>query len=143
MALMVVVSHDQRGLPMCTLDVSRSRESHVLSPSTTVDFPAPSPPTMAMMPPPLASRWFTERLRTWRLTTDDMRRQTRRPMSDASGRRGAIRVDAAIVTEGKLRYTIAIFVRRGGDTRYGVDNAGVLLGAKLSRLVYDRWARKD
>jgi beta-lactamase class A len=62
---------------------------------------------------------------------------------DASGRRGAIRVDAAIVTEGKLRYTIAIFVRRGADTRDGVDNAGVLLGAKLSRLVYDRWARKE
>jgi beta-lactamase class A len=60
---------------------------------------------------------------------------------DARGRRGAIRVDAAIVTGKNLRYVIAIFVRRGGDTNYGVDNEAVRLGARLSRLVYDTWAR--
>jgi beta-lactamase class A len=60
---------------------------------------------------------------------------------DARGRRGAIRVDAAIVTGRNLRYVIAIFVRRGGDTSYGVDNEAVRLGARLSRLVYDKWAR--
>ena len=61
-------------------------------------------------------------------------------LADARGRRGAIRVDAAIVTAGTLRYVIAIFVRHGGDTQYTVDNEAVLLGAKLSRLIYDRWA---
>lgn len=61
-------------------------------------------------------------------------------LPDAKGRRGAIRVDAAIVTAGKLRYVIAVFVRRGGDTRYSIDNEGVLLGARLSKLVYDRFA---
>jgi beta-lactamase class A len=62
-------------------------------------------------------------------------------LPDARGRRGAIRVDAAIVTGEKLRYVIAIFVRRGGDTRGGVDNEAVLLGAKLSRMVYEHFAR--
>jgi beta-lactamase class A len=60
-------------------------------------------------------------------------------LPDARGRRGAIRVDAAIVTGDGLRYVIAIFVRRGGDTSYTVDNEAVRLGAKLSRLVYDMW----
>jgi beta-lactamase class A len=60
---------------------------------------------------------------------------------DGQGKRGAIRVDAAIVTNEKLRYVIAVFVRRGGDTRGGVDNDGVRLGARLSRLVYDHFAK--
>jgi beta-lactamase class A len=58
-------------------------------------------------------------------------------LADAQGRRGAIRTDAAIVTGDNIRFVIAIFVRRGADTRGGVDNAGVLLGAKLSQLVLD------
>jgi len=60
-------------------------------------------------------------------------------LPDSQGRRGAIRVDSAIVTADKLRYVVAVFVRRGGDTSYGVDNEGVRLGAKLSKLVYDMW----
>ena len=60
-------------------------------------------------------------------------------LPDSRGRRGAIRVDAAIVTGDKLRYVMAVFVRRGGDTSYGVDNEAVRLGAQLSRLVYERW----
>ena len=62
-------------------------------------------------------------------------------LPDASGRRGAIRVDAAIVTDERVRYVIAVFVRQGGDGRSGVDNAAVLLGAKLSRIVFDHFAR--
>ena len=62
-------------------------------------------------------------------------------LPDARGRRGAIRVDAAIVTSGKLRYVISIFVRRGADTRYSADNEAVVLGAKLSKLVYEKWGR--
>jgi beta-lactamase class A len=60
-------------------------------------------------------------------------------LPDERGRRGAIRVDAAVVTGENVGYVIAIFVRRGADTRGGVDNAGVLLGAKLSRIIYDAW----
>jgi len=60
-------------------------------------------------------------------------------LADERGRRGAIRVDAAIVTGENVRYVIAVFVRRGADTRGGADNAGVLLGAKLSRIIYDGW----
>jgi beta-lactamase class A len=63
-------------------------------------------------------------------------------LPDDRGRRGAIRADAAIVTGEDLHYVIAIFVRRGGDTRGTVDNDAVLLGAKLSRLVYERWRNR-
>jgi beta-lactamase class A len=61
-------------------------------------------------------------------------------LPDAQGRRGAIRVDAAIVTSGPVRYVIAVFVRRGADTSSGVDNEAVRLGARLARLVHDRFA---
>lgn len=63
-------------------------------------------------------------------------------VADERGRRGAIRADAAIVTGDGVRYVIAVFTRRGADTRGGVDNAGVLLGARVSRLVYDLFAEK-
>lgn len=62
-------------------------------------------------------------------------------IAGAGGRRGAIRVDAAIVTGDDVRYVIAVFTRHGRDTRSGADNAGVLLGAKLSQMVYERFAR--
>lgn len=62
-------------------------------------------------------------------------------LADEGGRRGAIRVDAAIVSGDKVRYVIAIFVRHGRDTRGGVDNEAVLLGANLSRMVYERFSR--
>lgn len=62
-------------------------------------------------------------------------------LSDERGRRGAIRVDAGIVTGKNTRFAIAIFTRRGADSRSGVENAGVLLGAKLSRLVFEAWSR--
>ena len=61
---------------------------------------------------------------------------------DDRGRRGAIRVDAGIVTGEGVRYVIAVFTRRGADTRGGVDNAGIVLGAQLSRMVYEQFTRK-
>jgi beta-lactamase class A len=64
-------------------------------------------------------------------------------IADNRGRRGAIRVDAAIVTGDGVRYVIAVFTRRGADTRGGPDNAGVLLGAKLSQLVYERFTQRQ
>lgn len=63
-------------------------------------------------------------------------------LPDAAGHRGAIRADAAIVEGRGAHYVIAVFTRRGKDTHGGVDNAGVLLGAKIARLVHDAWAEK-
>jgi beta-lactamase class A len=60
---------------------------------------------------------------------------------DASGRAGAVRVDAGIVTMAKGRYAIAIFGRRGKDTRYSPDNEAVLAGAEISRKVYELFSR--
>jgi beta-lactamase class A len=62
-------------------------------------------------------------------------------LADDRGRRGAIRADAAIVTTDKARYVIAIFIRRAGDTRSGPDNDAVLLGARLARLVHEKFTR--
>ena len=62
-------------------------------------------------------------------------------LADDTGHRGAIRADAAIVTSDRSRYVIAIFVRRGRDTRGGVDNDAVLLGARLARIVHDHFDR--
>lgn len=63
-------------------------------------------------------------------------------LPDREGRRGAIRVDAAIVTGEGIRYVIAIFVRHGRDTRGGADNDGVRLGAELARLVHQAFERR-
>jgi beta-lactamase class A len=64
-------------------------------------------------------------------------------LPDASGRRGAIRADAAIVTGPGVKYVIAIYTRRGADPSYGIDNAALLAGARISRLVYDGFAAKS
>jgi hypothetical protein len=58
-------------------------------------------------------------------------------LPDASGLKGEIRTDAAYVKGAKSRYTIAICTRRGKDKRPGSDNAALVIGAKISRLVYD------
>lgn len=63
-------------------------------------------------------------------------------LPDDQGRQGGIRADAAIVTAGGLRYAIAIFVRRSGDTSFGVDNAAVTLGARLARIVHERFGNR-
>jgi beta-lactamase class A len=61
-------------------------------------------------------------------------------LQDETGRRGAIRTDAAIVTGEGIKYTIAIFIRRAADGSAGVDNAGVILGARLSKMVFDAFS---
>ena len=53
--------------------------------------------------------------------------------------RGEIRTDAAYVKSSKVRYVIAICVRRGADTRATMDNEALVTGAELSRIVYDYW----
>ncbi|HXG56049.1 MAG TPA: serine hydrolase [Vicinamibacterales bacterium] len=58
-------------------------------------------------------------------------------LADAGGRRGAIRADAAIVTGTGVKYVVAIYTRRGADGRSGVDNAALMAGARISRMVFD------
>lgn len=59
---------------------------------------------------------------------------------DATGKRGAIRVDAGIVSGKGVNYVITIFTRRGADTRGGPDNAALVAGGKISRAVFDRFS---
>jgi beta-lactamase class A len=60
---------------------------------------------------------------------------------DASGRRGAIRNDSAIVTTPKGRYVVAIFTRRVQDTRDGPDNEALVAGAEVSRLLFEHFTK--
>jgi beta-lactamase class A len=62
-------------------------------------------------------------------------------LADAKGFKGEIRTDAAYVKSPKVRYVIAICVRRGADTQATVDNEALVTGAELSRIVYDYWDR--
>jgi len=64
-------------------------------------------------------------------------------LPDERGRRGAIRADAAIVTGKGMKYVVAIYTRRGADPAYGVDNAALLAGARISRMVFDYFRRED
>jgi len=63
-------------------------------------------------------------------------------LPDAKGFKGEIRTDAAYVKSLKVRYVIAICVRRGADTRATVDNEALVTGAELSRIVYDYFTGK-
>jgi beta-lactamase class A len=63
--------------------------------------------------------------------------QDEEKLPDASGIRGAIRVDSAIVTTPRGRYVLAIFTRRVKDTRWSVDNDAYVTGAGISRMVFD------
>lgn len=59
--------------------------------------------------------------------------------ADADGVHRHIRSDAAIVVTPRMRYVISIFTRQVEDTSWGVDNAALVTGARVSRLVYDHF----
>ncbi len=63
-------------------------------------------------------------------------------LPDAAGVKGEIRTDAAYVKGPHSRYTIAICTRRGRDKRPGADNAALVTGAAISRLVYEEMERR-
>jgi len=58
-------------------------------------------------------------------------------LADATGLKGEIRTDAAYVKGPHSRYTISICTRKGRDKRPGSDNAALVTGASISRMVYD------
>ena len=62
-------------------------------------------------------------------------------LTDAGGVHGEIRTDAAYVKGPKARFVIAICTRRGKDKNPGADNAALVTGARLSRMIYDAWNR--
>ena len=62
---------------------------------------------------------------------------------DAAGRRGHVRADAGIVRAGGATYVIAIFARRVKDTSWTPDNAALVAGGRVSRLVFDHFIPQD
>lgn len=58
------------------------------------------------------------------------------------GVRRHVRADVAIVTGPGLRYVIAIYARQVEDGRSGVENEALVAGARISRIVYDHFARR-
>jgi beta-lactamase class A len=62
-------------------------------------------------------------------------------LPDASGVRGHIRADAGIIRAGGVTYVVAIFARRVKDRSWTPDNAALLTGAEISRIIFDRFAR--
>lgn len=59
---------------------------------------------------------------------------------DASGFRGDVRGDVAIVTTPGSRYVLAILARRITDKNPTADNEALVAGADVSRLVYQHFA---
>ncbi len=63
-------------------------------------------------------------------------------LPDGTGRRGSIRADAAIVTGPGLKYVLTIYTRRVADQSAGADNAALILGGRISRLVFEHFSRQ-
>jgi beta-lactamase class A len=59
----------------------------------------------------------------------------------ASGERGHIHNDTAIVTTPKGTYLLAIFTRRGKSRTWTADNEALVAGGEVSRLIYEGWGR--
>lgn len=59
----------------------------------------------------------------------------------ADGGRNHVRADAAIVSGPGFSYAIAIYARQVEDRRWTVDNEALTTGARVSRLVFDHFAR--
>jgi beta-lactamase class A len=55
----------------------------------------------------------------------------------SDGQKRHVRADTAIVTGPGFSYVIAIYARQVEDTRWGVDNDALTIGAKVSRMIYD------
>ena len=63
-------------------------------------------------------------------------------MPSTDGVKRHVRADAAIVTGPGFSYVIAIYARQIEDTRWGVDNDALTTGARISKMVYEHFARK-
>jgi beta-lactamase class A len=52
-----------------------------------------------------------------------------------------VRADAAIVTGPNLRYVVAIYARQIEDTRWGIENDAVVVGSRVSRMIFEYFSR--
>jgi beta-lactamase class A len=64
-------------------------------------------------------------------------------LADTQGFRGDVRADAAYVKGPLGRYVLAILARRVRDKSPGVDSEALVTGARISRMIYDRFAAPD
>jgi beta-lactamase class A len=62
-------------------------------------------------------------------------------LPDASGARGHVRADVGIIRVDGATYVVAIFARRVKDQSWLPDNAALVTGAEISRLIFDRFTR--
>ena len=62
-------------------------------------------------------------------------------LADASGKRGDVRGDVALVTGPGFRYVLAILARHIEDKSPTADNEAFVAGAEISRLVYQHFAK--
>lgn len=60
---------------------------------------------------------------------------------DASGLKGHIRNDVAIVKTPGATWVLAIFTRRGQSTTWTADNEALVAGAEISKAVYEAWKK--
>jgi beta-lactamase class A len=58
---------------------------------------------------------------------------------DASGERGHIHNDAAIVMTPRATYVLAIYTRRGRSRTWTADNEALIAGAEVSKAIYEAW----
>jgi hypothetical protein len=60
-----------------------------------------------------------------------------------NGRKGQVRADAAIVTGANgLRYVIAIYARQIEDSRWTIENDALTTGSRISKMVYEHFAKR-
>jgi len=52
-----------------------------------------------------------------------------------------VRADAAIVTGPNFRYVVAIYARQIEDTRWGIENDAVVVGSRISRMIFEYFSR--
>lgn len=60
---------------------------------------------------------------------------------DASGDKGHIHNDVAIVKTPSATWVLAIYTRRGRSLTWTADNEALVTGAEISRLIYETWSR--
>ncbi len=58
---------------------------------------------------------------------------------DASGDKGHIHNDVAIVKTANATWVLSIFTRRGKSTAWTADNEALVAGAEISRVIYEAW----
>jgi beta-lactamase class A len=62
---------------------------------------------------------------------------------DASGARGHIHHDVAIVRTPNASWVLAVLTRRGRSQTWSADNEALVAGAEISKVIYERWTAQQ